>query len=170
MKKNISLENKNILDFGCGSNFEKLIYTYKGCKSITAIDRTGQDFKKDKFIFYNYKDDLNILDEKLVNQNFDIVILTAVIEHLEKPELVLNILKKKLTHNGIIFLTAPSWKSKPILEFLGYKLHVINADLVREHKRYYDFEQYKKLSKLTNTKIVKFYFFQFGLNTVCILR
>ena len=170
MKKNISLKNKNILDFGCGSNFKKLISVYKDCQSITAIDRTGSDFKINNFYFYNYQDDLNILEKKIMRQKFDVVILGAVIEHLDKPELVLNILKKRLSDDGIIFLTAPSWASKPILEFLGYKLNIINADLVREHKRYYDLDEYKKLSKLIKMDIKKFYFFQLGLNTVCILR
>lgn len=170
MKKNISLKNKNILDFGCGSNFKKLISVYKDCQSITAIDRTGSDFKIKDFYFYNYQDDLNILEKKIMHQKFDVVILSAVIEHLDKPELVLNILKKRLSDDGIIFLTAPSWASKPILEFLGYKLNIINSDLVREHKRYYDLDEYKKLSKLIKMDIKKFYFFQLGLNTVCILR
>ena len=170
MKKNISLKNKNILDFGCGSNFKKLISVYKDCQSITAVDRTGSDFKIKNFYFYNYQDDLNILEKKIMRQKFDVVILGAVIEHLDKPELVLNILKKRLSVDGIIFLTAPSWASKPILEFLGYKLNIINADLVREHKRYYDLDEYKKLSKLIKMDIKKFYFFQLGLNTVCILR
>jgi len=170
IKKNISFHNKNILDFGCGSSFEKLIKTYKNCQSITAIDRTGVDFKKENFYFYNYEDDLEILKKKIIHQRFDIIILTAVIEHLEKPELILNILKERLNKDGILFLTAPSWKSKPILEFLGYKLNIINADLVKEHKRYYDLEEYKKLSKLVSMNIKKFYFFQLGLNTVCILR
>ena len=170
MKKNISLKNKNILDFGCGSNFKKLISVYKDCQSITAIDRTGSDFKIKNFYFYNYQDDLNILEKKIMRQKFDVVILGAVIEHLDKPELVLNILKKRLSDDGIIFLTAPSWTSKPVLEFLGYKLNIINADLVREHKRYYDLDEYKKLSKLIKMDIKKFYFFQLGLNTVCILR
>ena len=126
--------------------------------------------KKKNFYYYNYQNDLSILEKKLFNQKFDIIILTAVIEHLDKPELILNILKKKLNKQGLIFLTAPSQKSKPILEFLGYKLNIINADLVREHKRYYDLEEYKKLSELVNMDIKKFYFFQFGLNTVCILK
>ena len=170
MKKNISLKNKNILDFGCGSNFKKLISIYKDCQSITAVDRTGSDFKIKNFYFYNYQDDLNILEKKIMRQKFDVVILGAVIEHLDKPELVLNILKKRLSDDGIIFLTAPSLASKPVLEFLGYKLNIINADLVREHKRYYDLDEYKKLSKLIKMDIKKFYFFQLGLNTVCILR
>ena len=115
IKKNISLNNKNILDFGCGSNFDKLINTYKNCQSITAVDRTGKDFKKENFYFYNYENDLDVLKKKIIHQKFDVIILAAVIEHLEKPELILNILKERLNEDGIFFLTAPSWKSKPIL-------------------------------------------------------
>ena len=53
---------------------------------------------------------------------------------------------------------------------MAYKLKIINAELVREHKRYYDMDEYTKLSTLTNMKILKFYFFEFGLNTVCLLK
>ncbi len=170
MKKNVSLKGKNVIDFGCGSDFTKLTNIYSECKKITAIDKTENDFKKKNLNYINYDNDLNLLDEKVENNFYDIIILTAVIEHLDNPEIILNILKKKLINNGIIFLTAPSWKSKPILEFLAYKLKVINEHLIREHKRYYDLEEYKKLSKLINLKIKKFYFFQLGMNTVCILN
>ncbi len=170
MKKNIVLKDKVILDFGCGSNFNKLKMIYKDCKHVIAIDRTGNDFNADKFSYLNYQNSLDILNEKVKKFQFDIIILTAVIEHLEKPEEVLNILKLRLKKDGVIFLTAPAWRAKKILEFMGYKLNIINADLVREHKRYYDKSEYEKLSNLINMKIKKFYFFQFGLNTVCILN
>ena len=47
---------------------------------------------------------------------------------------------------------------------------LINAELIREHKRYYDKFEYEKLSKLSDTKIIKFYYFEFGLNTVCLMK
>ena len=78
--------------------------------------------------------------------------------------------KRKLTNDGYIFLTAPGKKSKWILEFMAFRLKIINAELVREHKRYYDLDEYKKLSTLTNMRILKFYFFELGLNTVCLLK
>ena len=70
----------------------------------------------------------------------------------------------------MIFITAPGKKSQWILEFIAYKLKLINAELVREHKRYYDELEYEKLSKLADTKIIKFYYFEFGLNTVCLMK
>ena len=84
--------------------------------------------------------------------------------------LILMNLKKKISDNGIIFITAPGKKSKWILEFLAYKLKIINAELLKEHKRYYDELEYEKLSKLADTKIIKFYYFEFGLNTVCLMK
>ena len=96
--------------------------------------------------------------------------MLAVVEHLDHPENILNMLKNKLTTDGFILLTAPGKKSKWILEFMAYRLKIINAELVREHKRYYDLDEYNKLSALINMKIIKFYFFEFGLNTVCLLK
>ena len=169
LKKNFSLAEKKILDFGCGSNFKQIKKVYEKCGEITLVDRLTKDFKDGKFIFINYENDVNILKNDIKEKYYDIIVLSAVIEHLDYPEDILNILKFKLNENGVFFLTAPGKKSKPILEFLAYKLGFINADLVREHKRYYDQKEYEILSEKTNLKIKKFYFFQFGLNTVCIL-
>ena len=70
----------------------------------------------------------------------------------------------------MLFITAPGKKSQWILEFLAYKLKLINEELTREHKRYYDKFEYEKLSKLTSMKIIKFYYFEFGLNTACLMK
>ena len=64
----------------------------------------------------------------------------------------------------------PGKKSKWVLELLAYKLKIINAELLKEHKRYYDELEYEKLSKLADIKIIKFYYFEFGLNTVCLMK
>ena len=170
--KNFNLKNKKILDFGCGSNFFELKKRYSNCSKVTLIDKLGEPFKDGNTEFLNYKDlnDLYDLDKKITNKDYDLIFLLAVIEHLDEPENVIKILKKKISDNGTIFITAPGKKSKWILELLAFKLKLINADLVREHKRYYDKLEYDKLSKLANTKIIKFYYFEFGLNTVCLMK
>lgn len=169
LKKN-RLNNKKILDFGCGSNFYEIRKRYKSCSKVVLIDRLGEDFINENVKFFNYDDNFDILKEKLVDEKFDIIILAAVIEHLDKPCEIINLLKNYLDSNGYFLLTAPSRYSKWILEFMAYKLNIINADLVREHKRYYDKKEYQKLSKLTNLKLQEFHFFEFGLNTFAILK
>ena len=168
--KNINLKGKKILDFGCGSNFNELKNRYHECSHITLVDKIGNEFIENNFKFINFDGDLKKLDESIPDKFFDHIFLLAVIEHLDKPEIILNILKRKLTNDGYIFLTAPGKKSKWILEFMAFRLKIINAELVREHKRYYDLDEYKELSTLTNMRILKFYFFELGLNTVCLLK
>ena len=169
LKKNFLIKDKNILDFGCGSNFKKLKKNYKSCNSLTLVDRYGESFSSEDVTYINYSDDLEILDAK-TKKNYDIIVLSAVIEHLDRPEDVLNILKNKLRTGGSIFLTAPGKRSKFILELMAFKLGIINADLVKEHKRYYDRDEYVLLSEKTNLKIFKFYYFEFGFNTACVLK
>ena len=170
IKKNINLKGKKILDFGCGSNFLELKKRYHQCSDIFLVDKIGIDFKEENFNFINFNGNVSELDKILPNEYFDHIFLLAVIEHLDHPENILNMLKYKLKKDGFIFLTAPSKKSKWILEFMAFKLKIINEELIKEHKRYYNFNEYNKLSTLTNMKILKFYFFEFGLNTVCLLK
>ena len=169
LKKN-RLHNKNILDFGCGSNFDEIKKRYRSCSKVVLIDRWGEDFSDQNIKFFNYHDDFKIINQKLKDEKFDIIILAAVIEHLEKPEEIINLLKNYLDTDGYFLLTAPAKSSKWILEFMAYKLKIINADLVRENKRYYNKEEYERLSELTNLKLEKFYFFELGVNTLAILK
>ena len=168
--KNNRIKGKKILDFGCGSNFDQISKRYKDAKEIVLIDRVGNNFTKKNLKFINYKNNIKNIDKFLNNRKFDIIILSAVIEHLEHPEKILKYLKKFLKPSGYFFLTAPSKKSKFLIEFLAFKLKIINAALVREHKRYYDLNEYKKLSKKSSCKILKFYFFELGMNTAAILK
>ena len=168
--KNFNLEGKKILDFGCGPNFTELKNTYSTCSKVTLMDKLGEPFKHENTEFINFNNDLHDLDQKITNKDYDFIFLLAVIEHIEKPENILKILKKKISDDGILFITAPGKKSQWILEFLAFKLKIINEELLKEHKRYYDESEYEKLSKLAGTKIIKFYYFEFGLNTVCLMK
>ena len=170
IKKNFNLEDKKILDFGCGSNFKELKSRYSACSKVTLIDKLGEPFRHENTEFINFNNDLNDLDQKITYKNYDFIFLLAVIEHFDEPENIIKILKKKISDDGIIFITAPGKKSQWILEFLAFKLKLINAELIREHKRYYDEFEYEKLSRLADVKIVKFYYFEFGLNTVCLMK
>ena len=170
IKRNINLKGKKILDFGCGSNFSELKERYTECTNVYLVDKIGGNLNEGNLSFISFNGDIQKLDKALPNKYFDHIFLLAVVEHLDYPERILNMLKNKLTNDGFIFLTAPGKKSKWILEFMAYRLKIINAELIREHKRYYDLNEYKKLSTLTNMKILKFYFFEFGLNTVCLLK
>tara|TARA_B110000503_G_scaffold65638_1_gene103085 strand:+ start:577 stop:1152 length:576 start_codon:yes stop_codon:yes gene_type:complete len=168
--KNSRIKGKKIIDFGCGSNFQDMEKRYKDAQQVILIDRWGKNFSKKNVTFINYKDKLTNIDHELKEEKFDIIILAAVIEHLDKPENVIMHMKKFLNNDGYFLLTAPSVHSKWLIEFLAFKLGVINADLVREHKRYYNKKEYETLSAKSGCELEEFYFFELGMNTAAILK
>lgn len=64
--------------------------------------------------------------------------MLAVIEHLSYPIEMLKEIERVLKPSGILLLTAPSHLAKPVLEFLSYRLHIIDEREIRDHKRYYN--------------------------------
>jgi 2-polyprenyl-3-methyl-5-hydroxy-6-metoxy-1,4-benzoquinol methylase len=168
--KDKRLNGKSIIDFGCGSDFEAISKRYTETSKAVLIDLYGDDFTKNKIKFINYNNNLNKIDIELKNEKFDIIILAAVIEHLDNPEVIIKYLKKFLNKNGYFLLTAPSIYSKPILEFMAFKLNIINADLVKEHKRYYNKNEYIDLAKKTESNLINFKYFLLGMNTIAILK
>jgi hypothetical protein len=168
--KNKRIIGKKIIDFGCGSNFQNITKKYSKASRAVLIDLYGDDFTKNNIKFINYNNNLNKIDIELKNEKFDIIILAAVIEHLNNPEVIIKYLKKFLNENGYFLLTAPSIYSKLILEFMAFKLNIINADLVKEHKRYYNKHEYIDLAKKTESNLINFKFFLLGMNTIAILK
>ena len=170
VQKNNNFKDISILDFGCGSNFQSIKKKYKKAKEVFLIDIHSKSFSDGKFTFINYQNNFEFLSKKLNTKKFDIIIMSAIIEHVDYPEKIINYLKKYLTNEGYFFLTAPSVYSKPVLEFLGFKLGIINSDLLSEHQRYYNKKKYVDLSKKTNLNLEKFYFFELKMNTAAILK
>jgi len=168
--KDKRLNGKSIIDFGCGSDFQTISKRYSRTFKAVLIDLYGDDFTKNNIKFINYNNNLNKIDIELKNEKFDIIILAAVIEHLDNPEVIIKYLKKFLNENGYFLLTAPSIYSKPILEFMAFKLNLINADLVKEHKKYYNKDEYIKLAKKTESNLINFKYFLLGMNTIAILK
>ena len=168
--KNGRIKGKKIIDFGCGSNFQNIEKRYKDAERVILIDKLGKNFSKKNMTFINYENKLTNIDHELKEEKFDIIIFAAVIEHLDKPEIIIKHMKKFLNKDGYFLLTAPSVHSKWLIEFLAFKLRVINANLVREHKRYYNKQQYETLSAMSGCELEKFYFFELGMNTAAILK
>lgn len=111
------IENKKILDFGCGdSRYKKLISNSNNYIGIDVVESGHPN--------YNKKHDL-IWDKKKLpfeNDFFDLILMTEVLEHLENVELTLKELHRVLKNNGAMLITVPFlWK---------------------EHEKPYDFQRY----------------------------
>lgn len=158
--------NSLICDFGCGENFNFL-------KKISKNINYGWGFDKNAF---KKKDDnieikkLDLEKEKipLGDNLIDRIIMSAVLEHLNNPIQILKEAFRILKPAGFLILTTPSKLSKPILDFLAFKLNLIKKQDILEHKKYYSPEEIKKLLFNSGFKKIKIKKFEFGLNTLAI--
>ena len=116
--------------------------------------------KKDSLINI-YKE----IDELPVN-NYEVVLSMAVFEHINPNDLI-EILKKLAiftSNDAIIFGTTPTPLARPILEFLSYKLKLIDESQIRDHKVYYDELWLSQILLKTDWILTSYKTFQFGMN------
>ena len=136
-------------------------------------DRYGIDFKApiieiDKIKTFEY-----ILENKIPfeNDNVDIITMLAVLEHLSDQLSICIEIKRVLKKDGLLIITVPSKISKPVLEFLAYKLHIVSEDEIRDHKQYFDRKTLINLfDKIDGFEIIKHKYFQMGMNNFCIIK
>lgn len=134
-----------VLDLGCGFDGGFLQRIENKITSGVGIDMTVDEKfydKKIKLLNGNLNDPL-----PFQNEEFDIVVSLANLEHLEDPQKNLNEIRRVLRLGGKLILTTPSVYAQPVLEFLSYNLHIVSEQEVRDHKNYFN---RKKLFHLLN--------------------
>jgi len=134
-----------VCDIGCGENAVFL-------RSIAPKISRGYGFD---IVVKSFEDHALKISEydlqgviPLPDQSVHIVTLMAVLEHLTHPQEILNEIFRVLKPRGKLLLTAPTPLAKPILEFLAFRLHLIDEASIRDHKTYFWREDLKRM--LTN--------------------
>lgn len=161
-----------VLDFGCGQENWFLRSSSKAISAGIGID---------PHLNLNFDPDLqppNIQAKRCTiaefgnetSTQFDVVTWLAVIEHFhsEEAETFLSTCASLLKPNGRIVLTTPTPRSKPILEFLAYKLHFISEDEIRDHKIYYNKRKMETVLQRSGFRMTKYQTFQFGFNSLIV--
>ncbi len=150
-----------VCDIGCGKHMALL-------KQISRLTNKciGIDKKVPSINYSNLEIKTFHLDNKvpLDDESVDIVTLLAVLEHLEKPEDILNEIRRILKPGGLLLITVPSTKAKAIIEFLGLKLKIINKEEVLDHKLYYTLQTLGSLMESHHFEQLKLESFQLGYN------
>jgi ubiquinone/menaquinone biosynthesis C-methylase UbiE len=78
-------------------------------------------------------------------EEFDVVTMTAVLEHLDNPGEVLTECYRVLRPGGRLLLTTPSPLAKPVLEFLAFRLGLISRREITDHKYYFSKRELRQL-------------------------
>jgi len=125
-----------VLDLGCGYNAKLLYYLSPQIKKGVGYDiKINPAFKKPNIMLANCRVDQRLPQH---SNSFDTVIVTAAIEHVDRPDILLNETHRVLKRGGLLILTTPDKKSRSLLEILAYKLNLLSKQELKDHKRYYD--------------------------------
>lgn len=155
-------DNVIVLDLGCGFSGDLLNNINKKISKGIGVD-VSVDKKKANSKIELIEYDLN---EKLPfpNNYFDVVISLANLEHLNNPQKNLREIHRVLKPGGILLLTTPSIYSKPVLEFLSYRLNLISQAEIKDHKNYFNKKILLKYCKQAGFLLIKHGYFQFFMN------
>jgi ubiquinone/menaquinone biosynthesis C-methylase UbiE len=159
-----------VLDFGCGNQAYFLKHIKNKIKEGIGLDydvRTKKILPNIRLVKFKYSNRL-----PYPNNYFNQVYMLAVLEHLKPNEVdsLFKEFKRVLKINGQVILTTPTQFSKPILEFLAFKLHLISTEEIADHKKYYNKEDIDKIVYKAGFVIEEYKQFQFGLNSYIVLK
>lgn len=101
-----------VLDIGCSNGFKmKMLFDqYDNITQIVGIDIDDYAIKEAKINFQGnkkYNFELKSIDDLNDDSKYDIINLSYVLQHLEKPQIVLKKLKSMLTDRGVIIIKVP---------------------------------------------------------------
>lgn len=166
------VENKKVLDFGCGEGHVSKYLSKEKVKISVGYDITSTE--KSKFNWNEKKDNLLLTTnfEKVKEESpYDIIILYDVIDHLEgDPSVVLGELKDLLSSEGKIYIRFHPWSSRhgghlyrdinkafvhlifteEELNSMGYKIEEPNLRIIFPINNYEEIIRKSKLKKISS--------------------
>ena len=156
-----------LLDIGCGlhATFLKSVEPY-------IARGEGLDFKAPTV----HTEKLSTRRLTLVDQlpcgdnSFDVVTMLAVLEHLSHPAAIVREIHRVLRPQGRLVLTVPSNAAKPVLEFLAYRIGIVDEAEIRDHKQYYSKKSLHELFDRSGLDIESHRYFQLGMNNILVAR
>lgn len=127
----------------CGSGYDcRLLTTLLRDKVITKAIAIDTEFKKELAVIPNLTLTIANLNGPipLQNNSIDGALSLAVLEHLDAPEVFLRELYRIVRPGGVVLLTTPGPTAKPLLEFLAFRLGIIDKHEIADHKQYFSSE------------------------------
>jgi 2-polyprenyl-3-methyl-5-hydroxy-6-metoxy-1,4-benzoquinol methylase len=156
------LQGESVLELGCadGRMTQKLARDFK---KVIAVDGSSTFIKETqkKVNFPNVQFICSFFEDFSPNDEFDIIVMTNILEHVDDPILVLKKAKAWLRHGGKVFVVVPNANS--IHRMIGVKMGMLNRvdslndqDNMLGHKRVYTPDLLKEHIHAAGFEIEKF--------------
>lgn len=163
------LTGGKILDYGCDNG--------RLADLVNFNDYIGVDINSDTIdearIHYQMINNVSFftIDEflKINKKKFNFIILSAVIEHLDNPFVIISYLKGNLEENGRIIITTPSHIGNYLLS-IGSKVKVFSSDAFQEHKHILSRNDFERIALENNFILEVYQTFEFGMNQLAIFK
>jgi SAM-dependent methyltransferase len=136
-----SIKGRNsfkVLDIGCGYNASILYSLLPNIKEGTGIDIKISDRAKSTEKISFIEGDVEHVLPDLPDEQFDLILMISVLEHLWKPQQALFHCSRILRSGGIFLINVPTWRGKAFLEFSAFTLGTSPACEMDDHKMYFD--------------------------------
>ena len=153
-----------VLDIGCG--FTRLPDRIPNLVSYTGLDNHPntpghfeRNYPQHEFHLCNLEaDPLDFLEGP-----YDTVILTAIVEHLHHPEVVLERVRPLLAPGGRVLITTPS-PFGDLLHQVGSRLGLFYAEKVVEHVQIFSLQRLVKMAVNSGYQVLEAKSFVWGAN------
>ncbi len=150
-----------ILDFGCGVGE---LARFVGPDSYVGVDIDAESLAAARQRFPRHYFTMKM--EKW--EEFDHIVMLAVLEHIVEPLELLKRLKMLLKPAGEVLLTTPHPVAKGIHNW-GAKLHLFNRAAQEEHEQLLDRRGIEKIALAAGLEILHYQRFLLGFNQFVIL-
>jgi len=155
-----------VLDIGCGYHATLLAALSQVIREGNGIDlkisEQAKSIKKLKF----FEGEIESILHTLTKNQYDLILMISVLEHLWEPAEVLSHCCKALKPGGLLLINVPTWRGKFFLEYSAFKLKTSPACEMEDHKMYYQKEDLWPLLVKAGFKPSKIQlkYIKFGLN------
>jgi 2-polyprenyl-3-methyl-5-hydroxy-6-metoxy-1,4-benzoquinol methylase len=157
---------ETVYDLGCGRQASMGWNLRTKIKNYVGIDSEVPNVRIDNIRLEN----INLEKTFKTKEKADVVVGTAILEHLTEPDNFMKSVNEMLKPGGIVAITTPAPPMADIILKIMVKTKLILADEIFDHEHYYSLDQIEILMKKHNLITVKKKAFSFGLNNLFVAR
>jgi SAM-dependent methyltransferase len=137
VRRHVDLRGKRIADLGCGYAAMMVRPLLDEVQRAVLVDVALSRALKDHHKVHAIEGLLPDVLQTLETCSLDVVLALAVLEHLVEPQRMLDEVFRILAPGGVAIVNVPSWRGKPVLEFVAFRMGISSASM-DDHKTYYD--------------------------------